>query len=107
YSLQRPELFERWYEDAPRGFRFAVKGGRFITHMKKLRGIEAPLANFFASGVLALKEKLGPILWQFPEQMRFDPERFEAFFDLLPRDTLEASRLAKKHDRRVEGRAYT
>ena len=55
YSLQRPELFERWYQETPSDFLFAVKGSRFITHMKKLIEIEAPLANFFASGVLKLE----------------------------------------------------
>src|SRR3954470_5550855 len=62
YSLQRPSSYQRWYAETPRGFIFSVKGARFITHMKKLRDIEAPLANFFASGVLCLREKLGPIL---------------------------------------------
>src|SRR5262245_60644059 len=69
YSLQRPEYFARWREETPEGFVFAVKGARFITHLKKLRDVESPLANFFASGVLALEEKLGPVLWQFPESM--------------------------------------
>src|SRR4051794_30264106 len=64
YSLQRPSSYRLWREETPEGFLFSVKGGRFITHMKKLRDVEAPLANFFASGVLALGEKLGPILWQ-------------------------------------------
>ena len=64
---------------------FAVKGGRFITHLKKLTGVEVPLANFFASGVLALGRKLGPMLWQLPPNLGFDPDRMEAFFALLPR----------------------
>jgi uncharacterized protein YecE (DUF72 family) len=104
YSLQRPELYARWHAETPPGFLFAVKGGRFITHMKRLLDVETPLANFFASGVLRLEEKLGPILWQFPESQRFD-ERFERFFSLLPRDTVEASALARRHDRKVRGRA--
>src|SRR5260370_30188154 len=79
YSLQRPELFVAWYAATPADFVFAVKGGRFVTHMKRLREIETPLANFFASGVLRLKEKLGPILWQFPPDFPFDEARFEAF----------------------------
>src|SRR5437879_2312654 len=79
YSLQRPERFESWYSATPEDFVFAVKGGRFITHMKKLRNVEAPLANFFASGVLRLKEKLGPILWQFAPNFVFDEPRFDDF----------------------------
>jgi uncharacterized protein YecE (DUF72 family) len=106
YSLQRPELFAAWHAATPPDFVFAVKGGRFVTHMKKLRDIEAPLANFFASGVLRLKEKLGPILWQFPPNFPFDEARFEAFFGLLPRDTAQARRLARRHDHRVAGRSW-
>ena len=60
YSLQRPDSFARWHDETPEGFVFAVKGSRFITHLKQLRDIETPLANFFASGVLRLEEKLGP-----------------------------------------------
>jgi len=104
YSLQRPELYARWYAETPDDFVFAIKGSRFITHMKRLLNIETALANFFASGLFRLEEKLGPILWQFPESQRFD-ERFEAFFELLPRDTVEASRLARRHDDKVKGRA--
>jgi uncharacterized protein YecE (DUF72 family) len=107
YSLQRPEYYAQWYAQTPERFVFALKGGRFITHMKKLRDIEEPLANFFASGVLALREKLGPILWQFPENMPADLGRFEAFFDVLPRDTESAAKLARKHSPRLKGRALT
>jgi uncharacterized protein YecE (DUF72 family) len=106
YSLQRPERFAEWHAATPAGFVFAVKGGRFITHMKKLKGVETPLANFFASGVLRLEEKLGPFLWQLPPNLGFDEARLEAFFALLPRDTTAAARLAAQHDHRVAGRAW-
>jgi uncharacterized protein YecE (DUF72 family) len=102
YSLQRPEYFRSWYARTPADHLFAVKGGRFITHMKRLRNVETALANFFASGVLALEDKLGPFLWQFPANLGFD-ERFEAFFRRLPRDSFEAAALARHHDRRVPG----
>jgi tetratricopeptide (TPR) repeat protein len=85
YSLQRPSSYERWRDTTPRGFRFAVKGSRFITHMKQLRDVEVPLANFFASGVLRLERTLGPFLWQFSDRMRYDRDRFERFLALLPR----------------------
>lgn len=107
YSLQRPTSYRRWYEETPPGFRFAVKGSRFITHMKKLRGVETPLANFFASGVLRLEEKLGPILWQLPPNLKFDEGRIGDFLDLLPRTTTEAARLATRHDDRLKGRSWT
>jgi uncharacterized protein YecE (DUF72 family) len=107
YSLQRPQSYQQWYQETPDDFIFSVKGARFITHMRKLNDVEAPLANFLASGVLCLKEKLGPILWQFPPQMRFNPERFETFFNMLPRDTLAAAEFAKGHDARLNGRSWT
>jgi uncharacterized protein YecE (DUF72 family) len=107
YSLQRPQSFARWHDETPDGFVFAVKASRFITHMKQLRDIEAPLANFFAQGILRLGDKLGPILWQFSPRFRFDAEKLEAFFRLLPRTTSEAAELAGRHDRRLAGRAWT
>jgi uncharacterized protein YecE (DUF72 family) len=106
YSLQRPSSYRRWYEDTPDDFVFAVKGGRFLTHNKKLRDCEQPLANFFASGVLALEEKLGPVLWQLPPQLGFDAERLEAFFAILPRTTRAAARLAVAHDHRLKHGAH-
>jgi uncharacterized protein YecE (DUF72 family) len=104
YSLQRPESWEQWRRETPSGFVFAVKGGRYITHFRKLRGIERPLANFFASGILALREKLGPILWQLPPDLGYDPERLDRFLALLPRDTGAALALARRRDARMRGR---
>lgn len=107
YSLQRPSSYQCWYDETPADFTFAVKGGRFITHNKKLRDCEAPLANFLASGVLALEDKLGPILWQLPPQLSFDRDRLARFFDLLPRSTADAARFAKKnHDGRLKTGTY-
>src|SRR5438270_9577046 len=107
YSLQRPEYFARWRDETPEDFLFAVKGSRFITHLKQLRDIETPLANFFASGVLRLEEKLGPFLWQFSPRFRFDVEKLDRFLALLPRDSEAAAHLATRHDHRVKGRAWT
>jgi uncharacterized protein YecE (DUF72 family) len=107
YSLQRPESYQAWRERTPDGFVFALKGGRFITHMKKLTDVEQPVTNFFASGPLALGDKLGPVLWQLPPTLGYDAERLERFFDLLPRTTGEAAVLAAAHDDRVDGRAWT
>jgi uncharacterized protein YecE (DUF72 family) len=107
YSLQLPSSFQKWYSETPDDFVFSVKGARFITHMKKLRDARVPLANFFASGVLCLREKLGPILWQFPPNFGWNETRFREFFDILPRTTVEAAELAKLHDERLRGRAWT
>lgn len=106
YGMQRPSAFSKWAEAVPEGFVFAIKGSRYITHMLKLRDVATPIANFFASGPLALGEKLGPILWQFPPQLRFDAARFEQFFALLPRTTAEAAALGRRHDQRLRAPAY-
>lgn len=106
YSLQRPEYFAQWYDETPANFQFAVKGGRYITHLRRLKEIEAPLANFFASGVLRLQDKLGPFLWQFPPFFKFDPARIEAFFKLLPHDTDAATDMARHHEKRMAGRVW-
>lgn len=98
YSLQRPSSYQHWYDQTPEGFVFAVKANRYITHIKRLRDVEIPMANFFSSGPLALREKLGPMLWQFPPSMSFDPEKFEAFLKLLPRDFESAAQLAQKSE---------
>jgi uncharacterized protein YecE (DUF72 family) len=105
YSLQTPRSYAAWREATPDGFVFSVKGPRYITHLLRLKNIEKPLANFFASGVFELRGKLGPLLWQFPPHFRFDEERFESFFEKLPRDTGQALRLARKRDARMHGRS--
>jgi uncharacterized protein YecE (DUF72 family) len=105
YALQRPASYAAWHDATPPGFMFAVKGNRFLTHMLKLRGIETPLANVLASGVFALREKLGPFLWQFPPQLRFDAAKVEHFLSLLPHDTGRALDIARGPDNKVAGRA--
>ena len=105
YALQKPQSFAAWAETTPEGFVFSVKGSRFITHMRRLREPQTLLANFLASGVLALGRKLGPFLWQLPPNFKFDPERIEAFLAVLPHDTDAASALARNHDKRLAGRA--
>lgn len=102
YSLLEPSTYRTWYGNVPDGFVFAVKGSRYITHMKKLNDAETPLANFFASGVLELGDKLGPVLWQLPGGWRFRPDRIRSFLSLLPATTTEAGALAEHHDDRVE-----
>jgi uncharacterized protein YecE (DUF72 family) len=105
YSLQHPRSYAAWHNETPDDFIFSVKGPRYITHIRKLNQVEIPLANFFASGLFNLKEKLGPLLWQFPPSLRYDEQRFDRFFALLPRDTAEALSLARRRDSRMNGRA--
>ncbi|MEZ0229633.1 MAG: DUF72 domain-containing protein [Planctomycetota bacterium] len=104
YSLKRPAVFEKWRSEVPASFVFAVKASRYYTHMVKLKGV-APIANFFAQGVLRLGAQLGPILWQLPPMLPFTPERARAFYELLPRDIKAAERLARRHDARLDGRS--
>jgi uncharacterized protein YecE (DUF72 family) len=105
YSLQTPSSYARWHDDTPGDFVFAVKGPRFITHIKRLREIDKPLANFFASGLLRLHGKLGPLLWQLPPTLRYDRGLLDAFFALLPRDTEQARDLARRREpARMRGR---
>ena len=106
YSLQRPSSYQAWAERTPEDFVFSVKASRYITHLRRLKEIEIPMANFFASGILKLGPKLGPILWQFPPNFRYSPELMEKFLQLLPRDTNDAVELGKRHDRVVKGRSF-
>ncbi|WP_430647624.1 DUF72 domain-containing protein [Agromyces sp. GXS1127] len=105
YALQRPASWHRWRDGTPDRFVFSVKAPRIVTHVKRLRDIDAPLANFFASGVLDLGAKLGPILWQLPPTLAFDPELLGGFLTRLPRSRADAAALASRHDERMSGRA--
>jgi len=105
YSLQSPASYSMWHDATPDDFVFSVKGPRYITHILRLRNVLRPLANFFASGVFNLRGKLGPILWQFPPRLAWDARLFDEFFELLPRNTAEALKLARRRDARMHGRA--
>ena len=105
YSLQTPSSYRMWHEATPEGFLFAVKGGRYITHMLRLLNIRAALGNFFASGIAELREKLGPFLWQFPPNFAYDEERVESFLAMLPYDTDAAAAVARRHDQKLRTRA--
>ena len=106
YSAKRPDHFAQWMEQTPDDFVFAVKAPRYITHIRRLRDVKTPVANFLASGLLRLGPKLGPILWQLPPRLAFDPARMAEFLALLPHDTKTASRLARRHDGALRGRAW-
>ena len=106
YSLQRPSSYQRWAAETPPDFVFSVKGPRYISHMLRLRGARVPLANFFASGVLALGHRLGPVLWQLPERHGYDAEQLAEFLTLLPRSTAAALELAREHDDKVADRTW-
>ena len=107
YALQKPENYVAWAAETPDDFVFSIKGPRFVTHLKKLADVRVPVANFVASGVLALGPKLGPVLWQLPPNLGFHPDRLAAVFDLQPRTPPAAARLATEHDERLDDRAWT
>jgi uncharacterized protein YecE (DUF72 family) len=106
YSLQRPESFANWAAQTPDDFMFSVKAPRYLTHIRRLKEIAPYLANFFASGLLRLGPKLGPLLWQLPPSFPFRAERLQSFFAALPRSTTEAAALARNHDARLKS-AFT
>jgi uncharacterized protein YecE (DUF72 family) len=106
YSLQTPASFRTWANETPDDFVFAVKGPKYISHRKRLRDIRVPLANFFASGVLLLCKKLGPILWQFPPWEKFELDRFREFLEILPKSTVEAAELAAENTIENEQRKW-
>jgi uncharacterized protein YecE (DUF72 family) len=86
YGAQKPESFRRWHADTPDDFVFSVKAPRFATHRKDLATAGPSIERFLASGVLELRAKLGPLLWQFAPFLRFDENGFAAFLDLLPHE---------------------
>lgn len=94
YSLQRPSSWHKWAAETPDDFVFAVKGGRYITHILRLKNTREALTNFFASGMLTLGPKLGPLLWQLPPNLPLDPEALDAFLASLPTTAMEAAALA-------------
>lgn len=104
YSLQRPSGYRKWRDSTPDGFVFAIKGSRFITHMKKLGGGNQALANFLASGVLTLGPKLGPLLWQLPPMLPYRQDRMIEFFSSLPATAEQAALLASQCDDRIKNR---
>ncbi|MBX9454674.1 MAG: DUF72 domain-containing protein [Rhizobium sp.] len=92
YGSQKPESFRKWHDETPDGFVFSLKGSRFTTNRKELAQAGESVERFIGSGILELKNKLGPINWQFMETKKFQPEDFEAFLDLLPH-SVEGHRL--------------
>ena len=106
YALQTPERYRGWAADTPDDFVFSIKAPRLITHIKRLRGIEKPLANFFASGLGQLDKRLGAVLWQFPPSFKFDAALMADFLAQLPRDTQAAKTLASHSEARLHVQGY-
>jgi uncharacterized protein YecE (DUF72 family) len=88
YGSQKPESFRKWHDETPDSFVFSVKASRYSTNRRVLAEAGDSIERFFNSGVLELKDKLGPVNWQFMPTKKFDAVDFEAFLKLLPK-TLE------------------
>jgi len=99
---QKPDSFARWAGEARDGFIFSIKGPQLVTHIKRLKNCEIELANFFASGPLALGAKLGPFFWQLPPNVSYDRAVLEAFLALLPKSVDAYLALARKADLRLK-----
>ena len=82
YRLPERSVFETWRRQTPPDFLFAVKGSRYLTHMKKLKDPEEPLTRLM-DRARGLEDKLGPILFQFPHTWHADLERLRTFLDAL------------------------
>lgn len=102
YSHQKAASFQSWAEQTPEDFVFPVKGHQLVTHVKRLKDVETVLANFFASGPLALGHRLGPFVWQLPPNLKFDPARIETFLSLLPKTPDQLLALAQQHDEKTK-----
>ena len=85
YGSQKPESFAKWHDETPDDFVFALKGPRFATNRRVLAEAGSSIERFLSSGITELKDKLGPINWQFIGTKKFDPADFEAFLKLLPK----------------------
>ena len=83
YRLPSERAFAMWRDSTPAGFLFAVKVSRFITHIKKLRNVEGPVETFLERARI-LEDKLGPLLYQLPPNMKRNDALLEAFWGLLP-----------------------
>jgi uncharacterized protein YecE (DUF72 family) len=103
YSSFKPDTFTKWAEAAPDGFVFSLKAHRFCTVRKTKDDMKKSVDLFFGQGVAALKEKLGPINWQFPATRKFDPDYFRMFLSVLPR---EVGRLPLRHALEVRGEGF-
>jgi uncharacterized protein YecE (DUF72 family) len=84
YRTQKPDSFRKWADETPDDFIFSLKGPQFATNRRVLAEAGESVERFFGSGVLELKSKLGPILWQMAPTKKFDPEDFAGFLALLP-----------------------
>lgn len=107
YRVQKPSSFKAWYDATPKNFVFSLKAPQYVTHIRRAIDVETPIANFLASGVFLLKEKLGPLLWQFPPNLTLKDNRIEKLAALLPKTPAQAAKLAARHSDWLDASAVT
>jgi len=103
YSTFKPASWQKWRDETPDDFVFAVKGSRFVTNRKILASAAASIGVFMAQGLTTLGKKLGPINWQFATSKKFEPDDFAAFLALLPK---EKDGLALRHAVEVRNQSF-
>jgi uncharacterized protein YecE (DUF72 family) len=103
YSAFKPENFARWREETPEGFVFSLKASRYCTNRRQLGDAGEAIQRFAEQGIVELREKLGPINWQFATTKKFDAQEFEALLKLLPR---KAGRLPLRHALEVRNASF-
>ena len=103
YSSFKPASWAKWHDETPDGFVFSVKASRFCTNRRVLAEAGESIGRFFAQGIIELKDRLGPVNWQFMGTKKFDPEDFEAFLKLLPK---EVGKLPVRHASFQDPRFY-
>jgi uncharacterized protein YecE (DUF72 family) len=103
YSSFKPDTFAKWAEASPDGFVFSLKAHRFSTVRKTKEDMKKSVDLFLGQGITSLKEKLGPINWQFPGTRKFDVEYFRTFLSVLPK---EKDKLPLRHALEVRGAGY-
>jgi uncharacterized protein YecE (DUF72 family) len=101
-ATQKPESFRKWAGETPEDFVFSIKGPQLVTHIKRLKECGQELANFFASGPLALGSRLGPFVWQLPPNLAYKPDIFAGFVASLPHTVADYLALASRADGRLK-----
>ncbi|WDR01437.1 DUF72 domain-containing protein [Devosia algicola] len=103
---QKPASFIKWASSTPDGFMFSIKGPQLVTHIRRLKNCQTELANFFASGPLALGNKMGPFVWQLPPNLRLDLEVLGQFLAMLPKSPEQYLALAREADDRLKSEPF-
>ena len=103
YGSFKPDTFAKWADDVPEDFVFSLKAHRFSTVRKTKEDMKSSIDLFLGQGITTLKQRLGPINWQFPTSRKFDRDYFEMFLSQLPK---EKDGLSLRHALEVRGEGF-